>query len=137
MRRWNKNVNFVLQFACCVLLLYARRQNTQDIWCHVQTYNWINSYAKRATNLSHNLFCNVLDFFFSTCLYTKNSNSNRVYLYGFSRWIYMHTMLFTSFVYNLPPKIRFPLFPAAGICLCLSMFVWVCVFFFLWVWYLP
>lgn len=24
--------------------------------------NWINSYAKRATNLFHNLFCNVLDF---------------------------------------------------------------------------
>lgn len=53
-----------------VLLLSTRSQNPHKIfWCHVQIHNWINSYAKRATNLSHNLFCSVLDSFFSlfTC----------------------------------------------------------------------
>lgn len=33
-----------------------------NIQCHVQNCNWINSHAKRATNLFHNLQCNVLDF---------------------------------------------------------------------------
>lgn len=36
--------------------------HTQDIWCHVRIHNWIHSYAKRATNLFHNLFCNEFSY---------------------------------------------------------------------------
>lgn len=76
-----------------VLLLSTRWQNPHKIfWCHVQIHNWINSYAKRATNLSHNLFCSVLDSFF-LALYM---HSSIVYLNGVSSGC-MHALLF-SFV---------------------------------------
>lgn len=52
--------------------------------------NWINSYAKRATNLFHNLFCNVFRFSIHFILFVYNLP------------LHMHILICASFSWGFP-----------------------------------